>query len=325
MMETGSVRDVVLSVQESCVDTLEQLGQIGHSMDITTQQLRCFVAAAEQLHFGRAAQQVHLSPSTFSENVATIERRIGRALLVRDARTVRLTAAGVDLLPLARHALAGMDDVVRWAEQGSVLPKSVRIGMMVSSARFRAVMAAAIPALPQFDWEIRHLGFNSAYRALDDGEVDCAFVTEATDVPARYAPEPQWTENAVVVMPVGHRLAERDILTVADLSGESVISVRHSEVSDRWLPALLGPAPDVETLPVAHTFEEVVELCIAGLGINIAGESARFAFANNALVYVPLSGVPELTTYLCRSPRTSTSHLAPFVDVLDAVTSAPGF
>ncbi|MGV8872575.1 MAG: LysR family transcriptional regulator [Rhodococcus sp. (in: high G+C Gram-positive bacteria)] len=294
-------------------------------MDITIQQLRCFVAAAEQLHFGRAAQQVHVSPSTFSENVATIERRIGRALFVRDARKVRLTGAGTDLLPLARHAVAGMNDVVRWAEQRSATPKSVRVGLMVSSARFRAVMAAAIPALPQFDWEIRHLGFTGAYRALDDGEVDCAFITEARGVPARYSASPQWAENAVVVMPVGHRLAERDTLTAADLSGESLIAVRDSEVSDRWLPAFLGPTPDVETLPIAHTFEEVVELCIAGLGINIAGESARFSFANDALVFKPLSGVPELTTYLCRSPRTSVEHLAPFVDVLDAVTSAPGF
>lgn len=294
-------------------------------MDITTQQLRCFVAAAERLHFGRAAQHMHLSPSTFSENVATFERRIGRALFVRDARKVNLTAAGDELLPLARQALASMDDVVRWAEQRSAAPKNLRIGLMVSSPRFRAVIAAAIPALPRLDWEIRHLGFTGCYQALDDREVDCAFITEAMEVPPRYAPRALWTEGCVVVMPTGHRLAGREFLTPSDLWGESLNSVREEKMSDRWLPALLGPDADVETLPIAHTFEEVVELCIAGLGINLAGESARTTFASDVLAFVPLHGVPQLTTYICRSPEADDAHLVPFFDLVGAVTSAPGF
>lgn len=294
-------------------------------MDITIQQLRCFVAAAERLHFGRAAQHVHLSPSTFSENVATFERRIGRALFVRDARKVHLTAAGAELLPLARHALGGMDDVVRWAEKRSAAPKSLRIGLMVSSPRFRAVLAAAIPALPQLDWEVRHLGFTGCYRALDEGDVDCAFITEATSAPARYSPRPGWTEGCVVVLPAGHRLADRGTLEPSDLQGESLISVKDADVSDRWLPALLGTDLEVETLPIAQTFEEVVELCLAGLGINIAGESASATFASDDLAFVPLVGVPNLTTYLCRSPHSSEEHVAPFAALVDSVTSAPGF
>lgn len=294
-------------------------------MDISLQQLRCFLAAAERLHFGRAAHHVHLSPSTFSENVATLERRIGRALFVRDARRVRLTAAGDELVPLARHALQGMDDVVGWAEKRSAAPKSLRVGLMVSSPRFRAVLAAAIPALPQIDWEIRHLGFTGCYRALDDGDVDCAFVAEAMDVPARYFPRQGWKEGCVVVLPAGHHLAGCTQLTPGDLQGESLIAVKDSDASDRWLPALLGTDLDIETLPIAQTFEEVVELCLAGIGINIAGESARATYAGEALAFVPLVGVPDLTTYLCRSPHSNEKHLAPFTELVDTVTSAPGF
>ncbi|MFW0794408.1 LysR family transcriptional regulator [Gordonia sp. CPCC 205515] len=284
-------------------------------MDITTQQLRCFVAVAEHLHFGRAAQSLHLSPSTVSENIAVLEKRIRRPLLQRTPRHVTLTAAGTELLPLARQALAAMDEVVEWSGGGR-RRTAVRVGLMVSSARFRATMSAATAAMPEVTWEIKHLGLDGAYRALADDEVDCVFVTEAGEAPKDVRAQPLWNEGCVVVVRDDHRLANRPAITRADLSGETLIAVRDSETSSRWLHTLIGDTDDVVLRPIAHSFEEVLELCSVGAGINIAGESAAESYARPGIHFIPFPTAPRLTTYLCL-PQRPNPTLVDFIDVVE--------
>ncbi|MHC5560930.1 LysR family transcriptional regulator [Kocuria sp. U4B] len=84
-------------------------------MDLTVHHLRCFLAVAEELHFGRAAARLHLSPSSLSEQVSGLERRLSRSLFRRSSRRVELTEAGRLLLPLAQEAVAAMDTVLAWA------------------------------------------------------------------------------------------------------------------------------------------------------------------------------------------------------------------
>lgn len=283
-------------------------------MDITTQQLRCFVAVAENLHFGRAAAALHLSPSTLSENVAALEKRVGRPLLRRSPR-VALTAAGEELLPLAGRALSAMDDVHEWSTDARK-QDTIRVGLMVSSRRFRTVMAGATDVMSQVSWEIKHLGFDGSYRALADDVVDCAFVTEAGPVPADVRAMPLWKEGCVVVMRDDHPLARRAGVRRADLSGETVIGGRTSDSSSRWLTTLLGDLGDVRVQSIAADFDEILELCGVGAGINIAGESAAGAYARPGLSFIPLLDLPDLVTHLCLSPNTSSAHVLEFARIV---------
>lgn len=285
-------------------------------MDITTQQLRCFVAVADHLHFGRAAQSLHLSPSTVSENIAVLEKRTRRPLLQRTPRNVTLTHAGADLLPLAKQALAAMDEVIGWSRGGSERIV-VRVGLMVSSARFRQTMAVATAAMPDVTWEIKHLGLDGAHDALTDDDVDCAFVTEAGQAPKDLRAQPLWDEGCVVVVREDHRLATQTFLTRADLSGETLIAVRDSETSSRWLRSLVGDTDDITLRPIAHSFEEILELCGVGAGINIAGESATESYARPGIRFIPFPDAPRLTTYLCLPRRRPDPTLTEFVAVVE--------
>jgi DNA-binding transcriptional LysR family regulator len=86
---------------------------------IELRQLRYFVAVAEELHFGRAAERLHMSQSPLSRAIRELERELGLVLLVRTTRRVELTTAGSALLERARRALGEIDGAIADARRAT--------------------------------------------------------------------------------------------------------------------------------------------------------------------------------------------------------------
>lgn len=267
-------------------------------MDFTIHHLRCFLSVAQELHFGRASAQLHLSPSSLSEQIAVLERRLSRPLFLRSSRSVELTEHGRELLPLARRAVQTMDEVVDWG-RGDVAEPRLRVGLMVSSPGFRTIMAAAAQRMPQVRWQIRQLGFAGCQDALARGEVDCAFVVGIGQTPTPgFEALPLWEEGCVLVMPEQHRLADRESVHLAELAGETFVSAEDEAVSEQWFSSVAVGDSAPRLLHVARNFEEVLELCGAAQGVNIAGQSAPAAYARPGVRFVPIVDFPPATTYL---------------------------
>jgi len=91
-------------------------------------QLRYFVAVADELHFGRAAERVHISGPALSQQILALERQLGTDLFVRDRRSVRLTGAGRSLLEDARKILALADSAQKRVRRGAAEPSALRLG-----------------------------------------------------------------------------------------------------------------------------------------------------------------------------------------------------
>ncbi|OBI47902.1 LysR family transcriptional regulator [Mycobacterium sp. E787] len=91
-------------------------------------QLRYFVAVAEELHFGRAANRVHISGPALSQQIIALERELGAELFARDRRSVRLSEAGLTLLPDARRILGLADDAKRRLQRAAAESFPVRLG-----------------------------------------------------------------------------------------------------------------------------------------------------------------------------------------------------
>src|ERR1700739_1017583 len=91
-------------------------------------QLRYFVAVAEELHLGRAAQRVHISGPALSQQILGLEREVGVDLFVRDRRSVLATEAGRSLLPDARRILSLADDAKHRLLRAAALSAPLRLG-----------------------------------------------------------------------------------------------------------------------------------------------------------------------------------------------------
>jgi DNA-binding transcriptional LysR family regulator len=120
-------------------------------MDVHLRELRYFVAVAEHLHFGRAAESLFVSQPALSKQIRTLERQLRVRLFVRDRHTVRLTAAGTALLPRAREVLAAWEqaeDALAAASAESAATLTVGINTGIGRGMLPAVRARFEAAAP---------------------------------------------------------------------------------------------------------------------------------------------------------------------------------
>lgn len=141
-------------------------------------QLRTFVAAASCLNFSRAAQAVHLAPSSVSDQIQALETELGTALFDRSRRALRLTSAGVRLLDYA-HRILALSDEARCAVTGSAEDNdgTIAIGSLETlAARWLAGSLAPLHRnLPGIGVTITISGSGGLREAITRGDLDLGF------------------------------------------------------------------------------------------------------------------------------------------------------
>jgi DNA-binding transcriptional LysR family regulator len=178
--------------------------------------LRYFVTVADELHFGRAAERLHIAQPAVSRQIAGLERELGVRLFDRSPRRVRLTEAGHRVLDVAREALAAADRVrVAARERAGVM----RIG--TGTGQFSARLERGIDALrekaPAFDVVLVDLPLTGRLNALRQGEVDLALARGVRSAPGLRV-LPTWTESLFAVVSARHPAAGRAVVGVAELA-----------------------------------------------------------------------------------------------------------
>ena len=257
--------------------------------------LRYFVAVAEQRHFGRAAERLHMAQPPLSQQIRQLEAELGVTLLTRTTRRVDLTPAGAAYLDHARSILAAVD------EAGAVAARIAagRTGRLmvgcVGSAAYSLLPALAKrmrSALPDVDFGFRGEMLSPDQAAsLHDGSLDLALLRRLPDTSGLTVTGVRH-ERLLVALPQEHRYAARKRLRIADLAGEGLIvhagngrSVMHTLVHD------LFAGVDLEPLVVHQVAETstLVTFVAAGLGIAVVPEPTSDLNVPG-VVYVPLAG-----------------------------------
>ena len=229
--------------------------------------LRYFVTVAEERHFGRAAERLHVAQPAVSQQIARLERELGTRLLDRSPRKVALTDAGTRVLDAARDALAAADQVAvaaRFAWSGT----TVRVG---TAAGLTARLERGIDALraqhPEFELVLADLPLADRLAALRRGELDLALARGRIFGPGLRA-LPAWTEPLHAVVSVRHPLARRDVVTLRELAGSTLrlpCKSNHPELHDAAVSALnAAGAQPLLGRPAGSALDTVVEIGSSG-------------------------------------------------------------
>ncbi|MER5351813.1 LysR family transcriptional regulator [Kitasatospora sp. NPDC002551] len=205
--------------------------------DLHPRLLRGFVATAETLHFGRAAERLHVAQQALSRDVRTLERLLGDALFTRTTRSVELTAVGHGLLPRARRLLALHDEILAGAAHRPLLLdlNSDVTGPDLAGDR---VFRRARAAWPEGELLARfHGGLAAAAGELIAHRLDVSFGRFAglpSGVRAQLAQRPVRLEPVSVMMAAGHPLAGRPVLRLAELAGHPVDVCAGNPATTEW-------------------------------------------------------------------------------------------
>ncbi len=258
--------------------------------EVNLRRLHYFVAVAEELHFGRAADRLDMAQPPLSQQIRTLENELGLRLFQRNTRRVALTDAGRELLPHARSMLRGADELRRTMDG----VRDGRAGIL----RLGFVDSASYGMLPPFLREhrdaapgvrhvLRSMSSDAQRAALLDGELDLG-ITRTPGAVADLEVVMLATEPLVLAVADDHPLASAGRIDLEEVAGSSFIGFDRSasptlfaEVASLFARRGMVYDPVLE----AGEYTTVLGLVAAGLGVALAPASVR-TFAPRGLGYL---------------------------------------
>jgi DNA-binding transcriptional LysR family regulator len=252
-------------------------------------QLRCFVAVAEELHFGRAAARLNMTQPPLSRQVQILERILDVALFERTSRSVRLTPAGQSFLVEARRLLKQAEGAALLARRVAAgRAGAIGIGFTATSAHscLPDLVAACRRRLPDVTLVLREMVSGDQFEALGNGQIDAGLlrppVVQAGTASFRVA-----EERLMAALPEDHPLAKAPSLSLRDFAGEPFIMYAPYEA--RYFHDLVielfarsGLLPDyVQHLSQIHS---ILALVRSGLGISIVPEAALHLYSRGVVL-----------------------------------------
>lgn len=247
---------------------------------VDLRHLRYFVAAAEELHFTRAAERIGIAQPALSQQMQKLERELGTPLFHRERRRITLTDAGAVLLEEARRLLADFGRTVSRVEE---IGRGETGTLVVAFAA--SVMFVALPKLirrfrTQFpDVRLELLELNSAQQVegIASGAIDLGFVREA-QLHESLQERTILREPLVVAVAKSHRLAGRKRVALRELAGDDFVLFPrdvspglHARVTSLCLDAGFSP----RIVQVSRELYTTVSLVESGLGVTIIPSSIR--------------------------------------------------
>jgi DNA-binding transcriptional LysR family regulator len=287
-------------------------------MTVELRRLRYFVAVAEELHFRRAAERLHLAQPALSQQIRKLELELGVQLLNRDKRGVALTPPGLVLLDEARRLLHHAEEAARATHDASAgTAGKLRVGHLAD-----AVPTILPRAIARF--ATRHPGVEvcpetlPARQAIEDvraGRLDVALVglpapTDGLQI------TPVGVEETVAAVAGYHPLSGRPSIPVPELSGTELVMLPRT-ANPAFYDGFLAACREASIAPpLRETAQAKVELALliaaAGAAIAILPGSAAEQYSIPGVVFRPLES-PAPTTQIglvSRSGQASTTVTA---------------
>ena len=276
-------------------------------------QLEYFVAVAEESHFTRAANRLHVAQSGLSASIRSLERELGASLFLRNTRRVELTAAGRAFLVEARRALSATDaarDAVS-AVQG-LLRGSLAIGSLqcLHAVHLPAVLARFLEAHPGLEVQLRHGGSTDLVDQVSAGRLDLAFVCRPPRDTDGLVVTPLASEPLVLACGLKHPLAEEPAVDPAALGEERFVDFQPGWGTRDLADQVLSTAGVHRRVALEVTdIHSLLDLVACDLGVALVPQS--FSVKTDQARFIPLTGpIPPWETVAVTTTPPSTAATA---------------
>ena len=285
-------------------------------------ELRAFLVAADELHFGRAAERLRVSPSRVSQLVRSLENRVGASLFERTTRRVELTPVGAhlyaDLTRVYEDLLASMG---RAQSAARGLSGKVTVGYLThcEDADFSTLTRGFQARFPACDVVTIDVTGTEYHDVLRDGSVDVLLGRfDAGPPPDGLVQGPVMSrEDWVLGVARSHPLAARDVVSVEELADQAIFGVPDPITGELYNPLYPARTPKGRPIPrrgISRTFAEVLALVARGENVFPAGASFPAHYGHPEVVFVPLHGWPPATRTLIWRAHGNNALVTAFID-----------
>lgn len=290
--------------------------------------LRCFLAVAEELHFARAAERLHIDQSPLSRTIKELEEELGAQLFTRTTRSTRLTRAGqrfLEHMPRIFSALDQARDSVKSAVNGFDGQLRIALSDGVTPSRLPALLARCREEDPEVEVRLFEVPLAQQIKGLHDDLYDAGFAM-ANEAGDGIVTEQVWDEPLMVAVPERHPLLSfkylplEEVLRYPLVLCDPEICEGHARQIDRLLHRM-------ERAPLiaqhASTFDLMMAVVSSGLALGLASASRIASSREQGIVARPLAGKPPmLSTYLLRPDAEPSKMLARFIKRVTFIDSA---
>lgn len=292
--------------------------------------LRCFLAVAEELHFARAAERLHIEQSPLSRAIKELEEDLGEQLFVRTSRSTRLTRAGklfLEHVPRVFAALEQARDSVKAAANGFHGQLRIALSDGITPSRLPVLLALCRQEEPEIEIRLFEVPLSQQIKGLHDDLYDVGFA-QSDEVGDGISAEAIWNDPLMVAVPARHpllthkRIPLEEVLRYPLVLCDPQVCEGHARQIERVLRRVEQEPMIAERVA---SCDLMMALVSAGFALGLAGAPHIVSSRESGVVARPLAGrSPMLTTYLLHREAETSEVLARFIERVQAIESPEG-
>jgi DNA-binding transcriptional LysR family regulator len=266
---------------------------------VELRDIEIFLTLAEELHFGRTAERLHVSQARVSQAISKQERRIGVALFDRTSRRVSLTPIGRRLREDLQQALDLLQAGLARAEAAGLgAGQTLRLGVFGHAGHeLRPLVDAFRTRYPGSDVQFNEITGSDAFSSLRTGDNDMNVLWLPVAEPDLTVGPIVYSAGRVLAVSADHPLAERGTASLEDLADNHVVDLGPN-APDYWVASMVPTrTPSGRRIPrgsTARTFHEILSLVATGQCVHPLGAIAARYNSPPGIVFLPMHDAPDL-------------------------------
>ncbi|MFG8168257.1 LysR family transcriptional regulator [Pseudomonas aeruginosa] len=292
--------------------------------------LRCFLAVAEELHFAKAAERLHIEQSPLSRTIKELEEDLGEQLFIRTSRSTRLTRAGklfLEHVPRVLTALQQARDSVKAASNGFHGQLRIALSDGITPSRLPALLAMCRQEEPEVDIRLFEVPLSQQIKGLHDDLYDVGFA-QSDEVGEGITAKAVWSDPLMVAVPARHPLLKHKRIPLEEMMRYPLVlcDPLACEGHARQVERVLRRS-DMEPLIAERVApcDLMMALVSAGFALGLTGAPHIAASREPGVVARPLAGrSPVLTTYVLHREGESSEVLSRFIERVQAIDLPEG-